>query len=247
MYKRVLFSIFTILTIFSCQKQADPIVSYMVKTKTSTQTNNTETYFYDTQNRVVKITNSNFTSFSTFEYIGDSVFQYAHKSDSTFYLNAKYLFNNKKLQTEKLQLSPWTFSNEEEKFSYETNDFLKTYFYSVTDYTTNDTLANDGTNFTQRRGTAYGLAGTWTFATNYTYYSNANTIGNENFGKPFLGKSSANVLKSETQITVNHYTIPETTTNSVINYTYDFDNYGRVITQYATSDASSVTTTYTYY
>jgi len=247
MFTRSILLLLSVTFIFSCKKFKDPEISYLVKTKTSSQTGNTETYTYDSENRIIRITNSTSSTFTTFEYVNDSVFQYHYKEDSTFDINAKYLFNSKKLQIEKLQLSPWVLMDEQERFSYDATDFLETYFYSVTDYTTNDTLFNDGANFTQRRGSAYGLAGNWTFTTTYTYFTNTNTIGNENFGKPFLGKSSANIVKSETQTTVNHFTIPETTTTSVIDFTYDFDNYGRVAAQYATTDASTIKTTFTYY
>ena len=52
------------------------------------------------------------------------------------------------------------------------------------------------------------MIGTIYATTNYTYFSNNNTIGNNNFGKPFLGKSSKNLLKSETTVTTNLFQIP---------------------------------------
>lgn len=248
MNKFVVFLLIFSTTFFSCKKQKDAVISYMVKTKTSSQNNNnTETYTYDSENRITKITNSNFTTFTTFEYVGDSVFQYSYKDDSSFYLNTKYLFNTKKLQIEKLQLSPFTFNLEEERFSYEPNDFLKTYFYSITDYATNDTLFNDGTNFTKRIAHFSGLIGYGISTTNYTYFSNTNTIGNENFGRPFLGKSSENILKSETTKSTNLFQVPIIETTSTTNYTYEFDNFGRVATQYITTDALNIKNTFTYY
>lgn len=248
MNKFVVFLLIFSTTFFSCKKQKDAVISYMVKTKTSSQNNNnTETYTYNSENRITKITNSNFTTFTTFEYVGDSVFQYAYKDDSSFYLNTKYLSNTKKLQIEKLQLSPFTFNLEEERFSYEPNDFLKTYFYSITDYATNDTLFNDGTNFTKRIAHFSGLIGYGISTTNYTYFSNTNTIGNENFGKPFLGKSSENILKSETTKSTNLFQVPIIETTSTTNYTYEFDNFGRVATQYITTDALTIKNTFTYY
>lgn len=248
MNKQIFIALCISLLLFSCKKEKDAVISYLVKTKTSTQTNNTETYFYDSENRVIKITNSNFATFTTFEYINDSVFQYQHKDAVSSNLQTKYQFNSNKLQTEKLQLSPWTLTNEEERFSYDANNFLKTYHYNVVDYGTNDTLWNNGTNFTQKNTTSFSLIGDYSSSTAYTYYTNENTIGNENFGKPFLGKSSTNILKSETQTTRNLYLNPVTTITSTVTYTYEFDNFGRVATQYATTDAStSFKNSFTYY
>ena len=60
MNKFVVFLLIFSTTFFSCKKQKDVIISYMVKTKTSSQNNNnTETYTYDSENRIIKITNSN--------------------------------------------------------------------------------------------------------------------------------------------------------------------------------------------
>lgn len=72
-------------------------------------------------------------------------------------------------------------------------------------------------------------------------------LENENFGKPFLGKSSENILKSETTKSTNLFQLPIIETTSTTNYTYEFDNFGRVATQYITTDALIIKNTFTYY
>jgi YD repeat-containing protein len=247
MFTRSILLLLSVTFIFSCKKFKDPEISYLVKTKTSAQTGNTETYTYDSENRIIRITNSNNTNFTTFSYIADTVFEYAHYNDDST-ISSKYLLNPKKLKAEWLQ--PYfdrIICCESDKFEYDNADFLKYYTFSETDYSTNDTLENNGTNITQRKGAFSGLIGYGNFTTIYSYYDNSSTISNKNFGEPFLGKDYENLLKSETTSSTNLFQVPVTTVTTVKNYTYDFDNYGRVAAQYAITDASTIKTTFTYY
>jgi len=232
----------------------DVSISYLVKTKTysvdyALGAENTETYLYDSLNRIIKVTNSISQAYDTFIYTNDTLFISKFSSDTagqSISLN-KIQLNNRKLAVERLQPYPNRIIDISEQWKYDNNDFLKYYSYSVTDYITDDTITNDGKNITQKKGFSSGLAGTIYFTTTYAYYTNANTIDNNNFGKYYLGKDSKDLIRSKTTKSVNTFINPTIYNTSTTYYTYEFDNFGRVITQYAKTDNfPSKKTTFTY-
>lgn len=80
---------------------------------------------------------------------------------------------------------------------------------------------------------------------NYGYFlNNKNTLGNENTGMAFLGKSSANVYN------VTTYSDNAGGLSSTKIYTYEYDNQGRITKQFeysATGSTVAKTNIYSYY
>jgi len=75
-----------------------------------------------------------------------------------------------------------------------------------------------------------------TLITHYEYYlDKPNTIGNQNFGEPFLGKSSKNLLKSQWS-----------KRDAKVTYLYTFDKKGRVIGMIEKDKPQGITS-YEYY
>lgn len=82
-----------------------------------------------------------------------------------------------------------------------------------------------------------------THTTTYTYFTNRkNTIGEESFGRPFFGKSSANPIRRsvERNLISNR--------SLVHDYTYQFDNKGRITQMTRTpTEGLAEFKTFTYY
>jgi len=80
-----------------------------------------------------------------------------------------------------------------------------------------------------------------TTKTDFQYFNDKiNTIGNENLGRSFLGKTNKNPIKKAVYSSLSGSGFIETRT---INYTYEYDNKGR-ITKHVTDDGNY--TVYTY-
>ncbi|MFN8237019.1 MAG: hypothetical protein U0T77_02525 [Chitinophagales bacterium] len=245
----------------------------MVKTKT--EGNSVESYQYDTQNRISKLTVSFPSSpsedfYNTFTYYKDTLYvfssNYSRQSfndtlpDGTpivrqyngiLVLNSHGLFegtyNNKNFNI--------IIDGPDYSYHYDANDFLQTYINSITDAYTKDSLFNNGTDYTEKRGVFIGFAGEFSVHTTYQYFADkVNTLGNKNFGKIHLGKSSTHLLKQE-YTTYKHQTLGGIDYAETKNYTYEFDNLDRVIKRttetildsVSGSDTTYSTATYTYY
>lgn len=268
--------LFALVLIIGC-KNGDVITpSSTPLIKSVIQGNSVQSYFYDNQNRVIKIvytsTSSPTTSYEIYTYYQDTI--YFFRSDfypsknithtlpngtsvirqynGTYVLNTKGLFEGNYYN--KLFTSFIIDGDHVYDYAYDSNDFVITTGYGIIDYNYHDTLINDGKNYLNKTGITSGLMGEFSTSTTYEYYSDAkNTIGNHNTGKYFLGKSSENLLKSETTV----YTSLDTTIHpdytETTNYTYRFDSKGRVNFRSAEKTSSMgssptvVTTLYSYY
>ncbi len=243
LYNTLLLSLIFVACACSKYTEAEPAISYLVKTKTTASS--TETYTYDSLNRLTKISYSNDASFYTLEYDADTLINYHHAPNGSIYIASKYQLNHSKLIALLLPPHPDIIIDETESYAYDSQLFLKYFAWSVTDGTVLDTFYNNNTDVTYKKSYSSGLASSLYYTTQYEYYPTENTIGNNNFGKQYLGKSPVHLIKKET---ITYSPDPVTSASSVTNYTYEFDNYGRVIMQSAQKDTlPSVRTTFTYY
>lgn len=253
--KLLLLTVIMSIAFVSCQKESlnanleeqSPSAA-LVKSKT--EGNNTETYYYDADKRLSKIvfsssTNNN-TYYHEYTYTANEITEY--RSEEPRYALEQALPNgatriNCSSNPSELKLNEkgfyiGTVSNcQTQSFQYDENGFVITQDLNQTDYSTNEKFVNDSKNVTRKSGNGFSY-GNGTFNTNtiYTYYTDKlNSIGNKNFGKAYLGKSSDNLVASETQ------------NNITTNYSYKFDSQQRVIQKTTKLENVETQTYYTYY
>ncbi len=266
---------FTILSIYGCKKDGLDIPTETPLVKTKTEGSAVETYFYDNQNRISKRAVSFPSSptdnyYQTFTYYKDTIYVYSsnytrqsfndtlpdgtpiiRQYNGILILNSKGLFegkyNNKNFNI--------IIDGPDYSYSYDANGFLQTYLSSITDAFTNDSLYNNGIDYTEKKGTFIGFAGEYNVHTTYQYYTDkTNTTGNKNTGNLHLGKSSTHLLEQELT-THKHETLGGIDFSETYNYTYEFDSMDRVtkrmtekiISSSSGNDTSYTTTLYTYY
>ncbi len=239
----------------SCQKETlttttNGAIASEALVKTKTEGNQVETYYYDAQKRVTKVVFSSLvnpdTYYHEYTYSGASVSEY--RSEEPRYELEQTLPNGvtkinctsnpRVLKLNANGLYAGNASNCESKsFGYDNNQFVTMEDYSIDDYKRTDDIKNDSKNVTRiyAKGFSYG-GGEFASTTIFDYYTDKiNTIGNTNFGAAYLGKSSENLMKSQTE-------------NGVITqYTYEFDAQQRVSKRTAIKENNTIVSSYTYY
>ncbi len=252
--KLLLLCVIASVTLLSCKKES--LITNSVGSspsdalvKTKTDGNNVESYSYDNQNRISRIVFSTTTGpsyYHEFTYSNGAVSEY-HSGEplyeleqvlpnGTIKLNCTSNPSIFKLNTNGFYAGTTT-TCQTQSYKYDTNGFIVNQDYAITDYNTVEQVINDNKNILQisGKGFSYG-GGEFDINTNYDYYlDKISSIGNKNFGRSYLGKSSENLLKKETQN-------GETTT-----YTYLYDAQQRVIQKTSIKLSVVKTTSYTYY
>ncbi len=253
--KLLLLTVIASITLVSCQKESltsmtpkqPSTTDALVKTKT--EGNKVETYYYDAQNRVSKIVFSSTTNsdsyYYEYTYNNDMVSEYhsneaLHSFEETNANGVTKLNCTSNPRLLKLDnngfLKSIASSCEEKTFTYDEAGFMVEQNFAVVDYNRKDQYTNDKRNVTAINGKGFSyVGGEFGATTTFDYYTEKCSIGNKNFGKNFLGKSSENLVKTETQ------------DGKSITYTYSFDAQQRVISKTATSATAQTVTTYTYY
>lgn len=222
-----------------------PSTFNLIKTQTDSATNKTLYFTYDDSNRLTKIANSFDTTYFTYEYVSDTLRIRLHNGYSSNYLEDKsYLLDNNGLISEYIYENG-LISDISEFYKYNNSKFLFTKMESMIDYGNLDSLWNDDNNYILKISHYGGLLGGGTITYHYEYFNNLNTIGNDNFGKSFLGKSSKNLVKTENFYNDNSSQIFRE--RDTIFYSYEYDNNNRVIIQRTKSALTNNKTSYTYY
>ena len=250
--KLLLLIVIASITLVSCKKESlvtsvAPIADALVKTKS--EGNIVETYYYDSQKRVSKIVFTPTTGNSyyyEYTYTNNAVLEY--HSNETIHELEETLPNgvirlNCTANPRSLTLGADghfkgnTAGCESNSYSYDDNGFIVEQNFAVTDYNKSDELRNDKRNITRINSNGFSyVGGDFMTTVNFEYYTDkTNTIGNKNFGKSFLGKSSENLVKTEAE------------NNLSTNYTYTFDKQNRVINRTQTKNNTQIVTAYTYY
>lgn len=241
-----------VVLVVSCKKEDFKVTTStesLVKTKS--EGNITESYTYDNQGRVTKITftsNDNTPSYyHTFTYDGVTISEYhseepiynAEQSQPNVTTQMKCTSNPRLLALNNNGFYKGGIMNCNEQFTYQydANQFLNSSEQVMTDFNCNCTYNNDGKNITSIQSTGFSFGGgDFSYVTNYAYFSGkTNTIGNKNFGLLHLGKSSAELIMSEKK------------GKDVTNFSYEFDANQRVIKKTATINGHSTISTYSYY
>jgi YD repeat-containing protein len=245
----LLLSVIMSLLSMACQKESITTTPSEVLVKTKSEGNNMETYFYDSQKRLAKIVFTTATGTSYYHeytYSGNEISEY--RSEEPVYALEQTLpggavrinctSNPSLLKLNERGLYLETASNcQSVTCQYDDNGFLITHSFGITDYSINEQLSNDRKNILSVNGTGFNyLGGDFKETTSYEYYKDKlNTIGNKNFGKQYLGKSSENLLKSSTK------------NGETTSYTYILDAQQRVSTQTTIKGSAQTVVTYTYY
>jgi len=253
--KILLLTVICSITLVSCKKESlvtapvtPSIADALIKTKT--EGNIVETYTYDSQKRLSKVVFTSTTNGSSYyyeyTYTNDAVLEYhsnetLHELEETLpngvtRLNCTANPRSLKLNNQGYYVG-MSSTCEEKSLGYDANGFVVSQNYAITDFSKNETMRNDKRNVTtiNSKGFSY-LGGDFTTVVNLDYfYDKVNTVGNKNFGKNFLGKSSENLIKTESE------------NNQTISYTYTFDAQQRVLNRTITKGGIQSTSTYTYY
>ncbi len=205
----------------------------MIKTTTNLVTKMYSEYFYNANRQVIKVQNSK-GNVTTYEYEADKVIMNYQLSASTN--SDTFLLNDEGFISEAHQthsISKYKLTNN--GYNYE----IKSYYKEKIEWQTGNLIANGN----------IVMATTRTYLTDkapkndtiwYQYYPNTkNTIGHENMGLIFKGRSSTNLVKK---------TIWDSGKSLSVN-NYHFDNKGRVSISVCYSGSGKLidSTAYTYY
>lgn len=202
------------------------------------------TYFYDSLNRISHLSRSNGKK-TSYIYSTQMALIQNPSSDDTLFLNVSGLCDS-------FVTHHFSFSTLVGKIIYDTQENALYYLSKKPNENNFDTLKNDYLNGNLSHSYSTDNAGEivgdslMSFGVNFFYdyyFDKSNTIGWENEGKFFYGRSSKNLIKREVGITVKGDTIHDKF------YSYVFDNKERVITQVVkyNNEMLSDTFHYTYY
>jgi YD repeat-containing protein len=249
------------LIVGACKK--DKVVSPdsfpLVKTKTDINLGATITYSYDAQG---KIDSSRISTASAcrygYLYSDDSITYYFSCYPSSSGINYVYLLNMDKLVARKVEHGTVV------EYQYDANGYTAVVNHNPGDeFSSVDSITVVDGNPTEiisistfDRMPHDGSVTVYREQTINTYNAQINTIGNENFGMAYLGKSSKNLLVSSVTTTLSK-TICDGSgcsadpfTNSYsYTYTYEYDDQGRVSKRtelYSLNGSPPSTTTYAY-
>jgi len=240
--------------ITSCKKNDNYRIVNILdgKIKTVSGIGYTEFYYYN-QDGIIDKTGHN----------TDSSYFYYYKKDDTIFLtsdtinyvrNPLLIYDNKKYILENGLAIVKTGSEEIYYYQYNTFNFLAN-SKNVTDYYwKNSACIYESENLLQTFDTTfYNLLSPDVVSIDSIVYlydlNKLNSLSNENFGMPFLGKSSKNLVIE----TINYYSnyreyYPNIKRDTFItNYSYQFDSNDRVIQRTTTTNSYSVVENYTYY
>ncbi len=251
--KYYILTVLVCILFMSCEKEQQRLTDApsspedaMVKTKS--EKGITETYYYDSQKRISKILfNTGTTSyFHEFTYSTNEIQEY--KSEEPRYAleetlpngATKYNRNSNpivyKLNKQGYYVGLNSFY-QTQNMEYDDAGFMRKQSLGIQDYSINEDYTNDGKNVEKMIGKGFSyVGGNFTINHSFIYYSDKiNSIGNRNFGKSFLGKSSTNLLMTSIE------------DGETAVFTYEFDANQRVIKKTETKGLITNVTTYTYY
>ncbi len=246
----LLLSVIAIGTIvISCKKNDDNNVVTPTRIKTITIGSNSDTFTYDSQNRILtEKPNGNIKTVYLYKGSDSVIILSVNLNTNDTSRSGNYKINANGVATQQVQSGNVT------NFVYDANNY-KIFSSNINSVTYADSFYVSSGNITQQISKYNsGISSTRTVI-DYTLDSKKNTITNETNGKSFLGKSNANLITSDRRITTDFGIciippcLPPTITESNFNYTYEFDSNNRVTKQIKTNqvNSSTVVTTYTYY
>ena len=190
---------------------------------------------YDEKNRLISAIQCAITE--SFEYHTDSIVYTRMVSGSMDYQYIYYL------NADGLAASYKRIGNSGSEtfysFTYDVNRY-KTYMVQADDTSNYKTYSITNGNVVYETSQSPISTGNYAISTIY-YTDKTNTLSNDNYGRPFLGKSTMNLRKAEDWVTPSGDFSQQ--------YFYDFDTEGRVVKRVTLLNAQDTADvrTYTYY
>jgi hypothetical protein len=211
----------TILIILAACNKSQPFAGPKIYKKVDMRSGVVSTYVYNTDGTVASIS-SNTGSDTTFQYLGDTVYEVDRANNGSI-IAGYYYFKNSSGFADSVQ---GLFSQQNYSFTYAYNgydiiDLAKTYLNRVVQQTYNYTTS--GKNIYELN-TVNNTAGTQTYNYYQFFTANSNSIGVQDQGKYFLGASPAS--PTEKDIFINN----SLDTVYTITYRYAYDGSGRIDT-----------------
>jgi hypothetical protein len=236
-------ALLSLLIIASCKKK-DEATPAIAKIKTAIipdligGTIDTLNYFYNNDGTVEKVTYGTGLAKRVYVYGSNSISEVFYNYTGSIAGTTTYFLNDAGLADSMYDSS----TDYRYSYEYDANGFLtkSTFRGPSNNISSVQTYVNNGTNVTNTYAADAG--GTVTSSTEQTFFTDKkNTTGNENIGKKFLGKSSANPGH-----TWSSTSLSTTYTGS---WSYSYDSEGRILLQNMLNNAGTVfgTNTYTYY
>lgn len=251
----ILLAFAAVLSITGCKKtDSDNTtitpVGAKLKSVTLLPSGTVTTYYYDSLNRIAKVTTSGTVFYQSFVYKGsDSIIVFSSNGTDSGRISAYKLNGVGLVVNNTSAVGPTTYT-----YAYDINGYPTYSTANTVAGSAADTFVTTGNNITEHRSSTSNVITTNTMRLKqvYTYLTDkTNTIGNSNKGMGFLGKSSANLIGTETYHTSSVTIIPPSTTTSdeTYNYSYEYDSNNRVTkrTQTAVSTGTPIVENYTYY
>ncbi len=240
-------TIISFLALFSCTKKNDPTPTPIdpstsrVKSMTFTDSTGnlfaTMTFQYDNISQLIEMHQLQYAGGTSmhyyYQYLPGLIIEKIYDTNNVLNARTPYNINSQKLITngdqmaytgsgDSLLMYVYTFKYNTDGYLIESKDFYQgdTSRYHLQTW---EIFNGNSISYTVLFSESGGI-----YTENNEYYaSTINTIGNENLGRSFLGKSSVNLIKSST--------IPNNPFGSK-SYTYEFDSQNRVhkstVTQY---------------
>ncbi|QEC43997.1 hypothetical protein [Pseudobacter ginsenosidimutans] len=235
--KKLLKILLLCLYIISCKKNEGGQPNMPLRVKAETDAGGSMLYTYNAAHNIVKAEFDN--GFKKLEYLYEpgKIMHTIVEADHTYIIH--YSLN------EKGYVSNQQFEGETEKrfYEYNGNDFLIRTFNDQTPRWESNYHYNASTGLLDSIRSTVG--DTWSGTSVFLYYTDkANSLGDENFGRYFFGKSSQHPVKSVASRRPEGNLVKV----SVTNFTYTYDSRGRISSRgFTTSGGQSGNTTYTYY
>ncbi len=251
-------TIISVLILFSCKKKSDPTPAPIdpstsrVKSMTFTDSIGnlvaTMAFQYNNLGQLIEMHQLQYAGGTSmhfyYQYLPGTIIEIIYDTNNVLNARTAYSINSQKLITNGDQISytasgdsmlmyVYSFKYNQDGYLIESKDF---YQGDTSRYHLQTWEISSGNSISY--SVLFSESGLTYTEINEYYNSTVNTIGNENLGRSFLGKSSVNLIKSST--------IPNNPFGSK-SYTYEFDSQNRVVKSSITQSNVIFNIAYAYY
>lgn len=233
--KKILFTILLGLVLISCKKNDEGQSGKTLRVKAETDASGSMIYSYNADRNIVKAEFDNGFKKQEYLYEPGKITHVITEASNTYTIHYT-LGSNGYVQSKQMEGSSMI-----DYYDYDEQGFI------IRSYNNQQPMTETKYYYTNNlldsmRGTKGNV---WFSTTVLMYYTDkANTLSDENFGRGYFGRSYPHPPKA----IANRRPDGNQVKVSVTNYTYTYDDSGRISGQsFTTSTGQSSTTTYTYY
>ncbi|HLP52703.1 MAG TPA: hypothetical protein VK154_17565 [Chitinophagales bacterium] len=208
----------SLVFVTACKKEHPAFSGAKVLSATNLRAGFVDTYTYNGDNNIAIITN-NSGDHTTFTYKGDTVIMESLINGTVVASATVYLLRGDAYADTSYGL--YQSQNSSAKYTYDGNGQLtrqENYAYGSVTSTSAITLTNKNATTTINDNITAGTQTRY----DYAYNTTLNTIGNQNFGKGFLGVGNLYLPTTRVQLNQNGDTL------GIVNYRYGLDDNSRV-------------------